>query len=128
MTLPRPPQRPCGSCPYRCDVPPGVWSNSEYAKLPPYDEDTPYQPPHLFMCHQRSGDLCGGWLQAHDPAHLLALRLRPVDPSAYGYTSDVPCFASGTEAALHGMQAQTEEARDMVRKLDPVVTKRRNPK
>ena len=29
--------KPCASCPYRCDVPSGVWHPDEYAKLEVYD-------------------------------------------------------------------------------------------
>lgn len=104
MSLPKPPKRPCGSCPYRKDVPSGVWHPDEYQKLSQYDGQTWEQLPNLFMCHQRDGCLCGGWLQTHGTDDLLALRLHEVDESAYGYQSDVPTFASGNEAALHGMK------------------------
>lgn len=33
MTL-KPPKVPCGTCPYRRDVPAGIWHGEEYAKLP----------------------------------------------------------------------------------------------
>ena len=89
-----PPKRPCGSCPYRRDVPSGIWSAEEYDKLPEYDGETWEQPPGVFMCHQRDGRLCGGWLQTHDADHLLALRIARVAPSAYDYASDVPTFSS----------------------------------
>lgn len=46
-----PAPQPCASCPYRRDVPSGIWAAEEYAKLPAYDADTPFQPPHLFLCH-----------------------------------------------------------------------------
>lgn len=88
--LPRPPKRPCESCPYRCDVPSGIWHPDEYAKLLPYDGETWDQPPGLLMCHQRDGCICGGWLQTHDTSHLLALRLNRVYESAFGHQSDIP--------------------------------------
>lgn len=118
--LPKPPKRPCGSCPYRRDVPSGVWAQEEYAKLPPYDGETWEQPLGLFMCHQRDGRICGGWLQTHDADHLLALRLHPVDPSAYDYASDVACFTSGREAAEHGLKniaAPDPAAHQLISKL-----------
>lgn len=75
--LPKPPKVPCGTCPYRRDVPSGVWAAEEYDKLPGYDGDVPDQlragAMGLFMCHQRDGCLCGGWLMAHGPDNLLAL-------------------------------------------------------
>ena len=44
---------PCGSCPYRRDVPSGIWEQHEYDKLPEYDGQTWEQNPALFLCHQR---------------------------------------------------------------------------
>lgn len=126
--LPKPPKRPCGSCPYRKDVPSGLWAAEEYAKLPGYDREMWRQPPGLFMCHQRDGCLCGGWLQTHGPEELLALRLNPVDPAAHRYTSDVPCFDSGAEAALHGIdeiEAPGPEAQRLINQLEKVVEGRK---
>lgn len=104
---PAPAARPCGSCPYRRDVPSGLWAPEEYAKLPEYDRPTMEQSPALFLCHQQDGHLCAGWLACHDKRHLLALRLQRVDPSAYDYESLVPVFGSGAEAAAHGMAGVT---------------------
>lgn len=101
--LPCPARTPCASCPYRRDVPSGIWVAEEYRKLPAYDGETWEQPIGLFMCHQRDGNLCAGWLACHDNGHLLALRINPIDPSAYNYESPVPIFASGKEAMEHGL-------------------------
>lgn len=99
------PPVPCGSCPYRKDVPSGVWSKHEYDKLPGYDGPTWMQHPVLFMCHQRDGHLCGGWLACHGPQELLALRFpQPLDPSVFDYQTDVPVFASGAAAREHGIK------------------------
>ena len=101
--LPAPAKAPCGSCPYRRDVPAGIWHPSEYAKLAQYDGDTMDQSPALFFCHQQDGHLCAGWVGCHDMDHALALRLNAVDPATFDYTSPVPLFASGAEAAHHGI-------------------------
>jgi hypothetical protein len=110
-----PARRPCGTCPYRRDVPSGVWAASEYEKLRAYDWPTMEQPPAVFLCHQQNRDtadrVCAGWAGVHDGAHLLALRIvvlerrmTPDDVDAtIGYVSPVPLFASGGEAAEHGM-------------------------
>ena len=91
---------PCGSCPYRCDVPSGIWEQHEYDKLPSYDGPTWGQSPALFMCHQKAG-----WLACHDARELLALRFpHDVDPSVYDYATEVPVFNSGAEARRHGMR------------------------
>jgi len=104
---PKPSAAPCGSCPYRKDVPSGVWHEDEYKKLIQYDGDILDQLKKggtaLFMCHQNDGHLCAGWAGCHDTSNLVALRLHDVDPSTFDYISPVPLFGSGAEAAAHGM-------------------------
>lgn len=97
---------PCGSCPYRKDVPSGIWSKHEYDKLPDYDGPTWGQCMALFLCHQRDGNLCAGWLACHNPRELLALRLpfQNVDPSVFQYTTREPVFESGAAAREHGIR------------------------
>ncbi|MEV7159432.1 DUF6283 family protein [Streptomyces misionensis] len=81
----RPPaQRPCESCPCRCDVPAGIWASEEYAKLRRYGADTPDQPTGLFQCHQADANgavrrVCGGWAGCHEGEELLALRMALLD-------------------------------------------------
>lgn len=104
-TAPTPAKTPCGSCPYRCDVPSGIWEQHEYDKLPQYDGETWQQSPAVFLCHQRDGRLCSGWLACHGPEELLALRFPgAAHPSAFSYQTDVPVFSSGAEARRHGMR------------------------
>lgn len=106
-----PAKNPCGSCPYRRDVPSGVWDEEEYDKLPLFDKDTFDQPPSVFLCHQQNGKLCGGWTAVHDMENSFGLRLafsmgmiQPEDAGAiFDYTTEVPLFRSGAEAAAHGM-------------------------
>jgi hypothetical protein len=104
-----PASRPCGSCPYRRDVPSGVWAVEEYAKLPRYDQPTADQPMGVFMCHQQDERLCAGWVGCHDMDDSLALRIaaRALGPEAVeavlDYSTDVPLFSSGREAAEHGL-------------------------
>lgn len=107
-----PASRPCGSCPYRRDVPSGIWSPEEYAKLPAYDLPTGEQPHGAFFCHQQDGRLCAGWVGCHDMVNNLGLRFVVLcgvitladRDAALDYTTDVPLFASGREAAEHGMR------------------------
>ncbi|WP_245552297.1 DUF6283 family protein [Nocardia aobensis] len=109
-----PAPRPCSSCPYRRDVPSGVWHADEYDKLREYDSVMSEQPPALFQCHQTDADsdlrrLCAGWPGCHGD-NLLALRLaliqRRISPATFeatiGYHSPTPLFGSGTAAAEHG--------------------------
>jgi hypothetical protein len=103
-------KRPCPSCPYRRDVPSGIWEESEYDKLPRFDGDIPDQVAaeafNLFHCHSQPESLCAGWAGCHDMTNNLAVRLhsRQVDPAVYDYSSPVPLFTSGAEAAEHGMR------------------------
>lgn len=109
MTAPSKPRKtPCASCPYRKNVPSGVWHEEEYAKLPPYDAETGEQPLMPFMCHQQDGCVCSGWLGYGDPQDLLAVRLGiafgHLDPSCADYSTAVELHASGTAAAEHGLR------------------------
>lgn len=101
---------PCASCPYRRDVPSGIWDESEYAKLAAYDGEIIDQmragATGVFMCHQVDGRLCAGWAGCHDLTQTLAARLHAaeLDPSVFDYASPVPLFGSGAEAAAHGLR------------------------
>ena len=110
---PRP--RPCASCPYRRDVPSGVWHQAEYDKLREYDLPTGMQPTAVFQCHQNDrhseqASVCAGWAACHDGDELLALRLAiPLGTMSLDdleatrdYFSPVAVFASGAQAAEHG--------------------------
>lgn len=103
--------KPCLACPYRCDVPSGVWAANEYDKLRDYDKPTGEQPFAFFACHATPDHLCNGWAVVHtsrgNEYDLLALRLL-----SSGYpeipVSDIEFFVSGNAAADHG-QADIED-------------------
>lgn len=107
VDLPRPSKAPCGTCPYRRDVPSGIWVREEYEKLPGYDGETLDQinagALGLFYCHQNDGHLCAGWVGCHDMDESIAVRLNPIAPEAFDYVSPVPLFGSGREAHDHGV-------------------------
>lgn len=125
--LPRPAKAPCRTCPYRRDVPSGIWSANEYAKLPAYDGDTGDQIMKggigLFFCHQRNERLCAGWVGCHDTRHLAALRFAPVAPETYDYVSPVPLFGSGREAAAHGLRDLANPSPQARRQIERLVRK-----
>lgn len=126
----KPRKSPCASCPFRRDVPSGVWAESEYDKLPAYDGTTGDQAMAgalgAFLCHNDPDrSICAGWA-ALSSTETLALRLaasmdRDVDVDAcLDYTTDVPLFASGAEAAEHGkaeIQAPSEKASQVIGKV-----------
>ncbi|MEV3925866.1 DUF6283 family protein [Actinomadura coerulea] len=103
---------PCTTCPYRRDVPSGIWDASEYGKLPRYDEPTIDQPTRVWRCHTLPLMVCAGWAGCHDGDELLALRiavmLGAMTPQTAqkvrDYRSPVPLFTSGAEAAAHGLR------------------------
>ena len=122
---------PCVSCPYRRDVPSGIWDESEYEKIVPFDRDTFAQPPATFLCHQANGSLCRGWLDCHGD-QLLGLRLSmakgEVDPDAVARALDegpaVPVFDSAAEAAQHGRRDIDEPSDDACRLVAKISHKR----
>jgi len=115
---------PCGACPYRRDVPSGVWMAEEYEKLPPFDAPTYEQPPAAFFCHQRTGSLCAGWVGCHDMDHSLGLRMAAATGAitmeeyeeALDYVCPIPLFESGTAVRDHGV-AKVEEPGDDARRI-----------
>lgn len=98
---------PCSACPYRRDVPSGVWAREEYEKLRAYDGKTWEQPPAAFLCHEAPGSFCHGWAVVHSTRghehELLALRIRGVPIDAVP-APGVLLFGSGCEAADHGLR------------------------
>lgn len=118
---------PCETCPYRRDVPSGIWSAQEYQKLPEYDRPTSWQPPRVFHCHTSPDFVCTGWAQVHgrNPARgyeLLSLRIA----ACFGRVLEkiprpaVPLFESGRAAAKHGMKClnrPSRKAREAVAKI-----------
>lgn len=127
MRAPNP--HPCGSCPYRRDVPSGVWSEEEYVKLPHYDGETFTQPPTVFACHQQDGAICAGWAGCHDMQESLGLRfaaqfnlLDEAEVQAVlNYECAVPLWGSGAEAAAHGLvevEHPGQKARSTITRLE----------
>lgn len=109
--LMHPRDRPCGSCPYRRSCPSGLWAAAEYDSLAARDGDTGQQAMAgavgVLRCHQGRSELCAGWCAVHGDDESLGLRMAAarglVDPDEVrDYTTDVPLFASGAEAAEHG--------------------------
>lgn len=121
---------PCASCPYRKNVPSGVWHESEYEKLKLYDgEIEEQQSIASFFCHQDDGHACSGWLGHRDPQDLLATRIGisfgKLDPSVMDYTTTVPLFSSGAEAAEHGMKDIETPTQKAIEVSAKIVKKRR---
>jgi len=125
---------PCTTCPYRRDVPSGVWAEEEYRKLAAYDRPTWEQPAALFMCHQNTGGLCTGWLQSHanrpHDVDLLALRLnhpkldvKQVSGVALAKPT-VGLFRSGVAAMRHGLRAIARPGRKAKAAIQRIVAKR----
>ncbi|MEW2260778.1 DUF6283 family protein [Streptomyces sp. NPDC047869] len=130
MTTLPPAPRSCASGPYRTDVPSGVWSQEEYSKLRLYDGPTWTQPPGLFLCPPARPRrlprprlrLLGG-LPRRRPPPRLARRAAAGDidletaEAIRDYVSPVALFASGAEAAAHGMREITRPGPDARRTI-----------
>jgi len=116
---------PCEACPYRRDVPSGLWAEHEYEKLREYDAPTPYQPLAVFACHASPQALCHGWVLVHtsrgNENDLLALRLSP--PEGLIPEMVVPLFASGNEAADHGERDLEIPSVEAIRAMDRLQNK-----
>lgn len=132
MSVREPASRPCGSCPYRRDVPSGVWATEEYERLPLYDAPTGEQPPGLFLCHQQDGRLCAGWAGCHNMEESMGLRVAALSGTldedtinaVLDYATDVPLWESGQAAADHGLRdvaAPATAARRLIDRLGPKV-------
>jgi hypothetical protein len=119
--------RPCGACPYRADVPSGVWDRAEYEKLKAYDAPTFGQPMQGFACHSTPQMFCHGWAVVHTSRghefDLLALRFSPCEvPEPV-----VPLFESGTAAAEHGqreVEAPGTDAQAAIELLERQIARR----
>jgi hypothetical protein len=120
---------PCASCPYRRDVPSGLWDPAEYAKLPAYDAATGDQPWYAFGCHRDDGRVCAGWLGHRRPQDLLAVRIGVISnvypATIMNYRTDVPLFGTGAEACAHGVAKVDAPDPDAVAAAVKIIAARR---
>lgn len=126
--------QPCPACPYKKCVASGVWAAEEYEKLVEYDAPTSSQPPIPFMCHDSDRSvldtLCAGWFHCHNSRgrefELLAVRLAEafgkLDPSTIE-DPEPELFASGVEAALHGVREIAAPSDQAQRTIDALLIK-----
>ncbi len=116
--------RPCTTCPYRKDTPPGLWAASEYERLAEFDGHGNIG--HVFLCHQTHATgvdtACKGWLWVHqDDASVRVAQLAgKVTPEQVAADPQVPLYASGAEArdaGLAGVERPSAAARRAMSKL-----------
>lgn len=127
-----PPLVPCGTCPYRKDVPSGIWNADEYRKLPNYDKETGQQPYGIFLCHQQNEHACSGWVAVHDMDKNLALRIAislghvssETAEAIRDYKTSILLFETGTAAAIHGLRGIKRPSQKARRMIAQLVTKR----
>lgn len=114
---------PCSSCPYRRDVPSGIWDPSEYEKLACYDTELVFA---LFLCHahgKASPSLCRGWLSVHSDcvAVRLGLLRGRITVAQRDAEVSVPLYGSGAEArdaGLSGVEEPGDDALRMIARLE----------
>jgi hypothetical protein len=122
---------PCTSCPYRKDVPSGIWVKEEYDKILPYDGEMWVQPRGVFLCHQNDGSLCRGWLDCHGD-NLLAVRLlcsrgdatSAAMIKALDEGPAVAVFNSAADASKHGRKAIRKPGKRAQVLMDSITRKR----
>jgi len=112
-------------------VPSGIWHPDEYGKLPGFDGTSSQT--SVFLCHQQDGRLCAGWVGCHDMGSALGIRIA----AAFGhlteadvdevldYTTDVPLFALGADAAAHGLRDVKRPGRRAITKIEGLKRKER---
>ena len=121
---------PCGSCPYACKTPAGIWAKEEYLKLIGYDEKSGNPPPLVvFLCHQTNAigreTVCRGWLSVHPDcvAVRLAISRGQVTPEQRDAPPLVPLYRSGVEAAMAGLRGVRRPSRAAKRLMGRLLAK-----
>lgn len=76
--------KPCGSCPYRTDVPTAHWAREEFADLLKTERDPLGR---VYGCHKKNGSICVGWLMNQDGRGFPSIALR-MALSAHGVTRE----------------------------------------
>lgn len=117
------PANPCSTCPYRKDVPSGVWAREEYDKLPQWDD--PMNFAGTFLCHQADRKaICRGWAEVHGNnfncrvAVSLAHNISE-EPSRY------PLYKSGAEARRAGIKALDKPSAKACAAISKIIAKRK---
>lgn len=115
-------KNPCSSCPYRKDVPLGIWEAVEYEKLRAYDNNGSFA---AFLCHHSTNGketVCKGWLVVHVESvavRLLVIKGAIPDESRYDIPT-VPLYGSGNEAAdagEAGIKKPSGAAKEVMKKI-----------
>src|SRR5262245_53386882 len=93
-------REPCSSCPYRQDVPGGVWDAEEYEKLAGFS--APFPALAYFLCHQGGTEhpqLCRGWLKVErdSVAVRLLLHTGQLTPAERDRPVTVALYPTGAE-------------------------------
>ena len=123
--------KPCSTCPYRKDVPPGIWAEEEYQKLRGYDDGAQPLALATFLCHQSTitdrETVCRGWLSVH--CESVAVRLAEargeVPPGAKYDPVPVPLYATGNEAADAGLRGVKRPSRKARREIDKLTVRKK---
>ena len=123
---------PCTSCPYRKDVPSGVWHFDEYEKLREYDNveihaDGSVQGALMpFLCHHTFDmpmeTVCRGWLTVHQESVAVRLAVLKGAVTVEEVYAEVPekLYATGNEAADFGqkkIEQPSRKARTVISRL-----------
>lgn len=107
---------PCPTCPYRRDVPSGVWAEQEYVRLKEFDDQRKIS---AFLCHNGGSDpktnrtLCRGWVEVHNQNWGVRLALCQVEwNDANSKPTKVPLYKSGAQAMKAGLRKLNQPSRE----------------
>lgn len=119
--------KPCNTCPYRTDTPPGIWDAEEYEKLRGFAAGERIG---IFMCHHSVGGpelVCRGWLSVEAEsaaARIAVLEGRIVDDDRYA-DPGVELYPSGAAAADAGIAGVQHPGPEALRAGRQIVAERR---
>ena len=119
---------PCDTCPYRKDTPSGIWHESEYKKLPKWDDPTAFA--GIFHCHNQTESrqtVCRGWMEVHHEnlqvrltiATLIDFHERNEKPTT------VPLHESGEAAMKAGIKRINNPSCKAKSKVEKLLRKRK---
>lgn len=120
--------KPCDTCPYRRDTPPGVWDQEEYEKLPRYD-DQDRMGLGTFLCHNgAAGDeqtICRGWASVHRDSVAVRVALMRVNVTYEELKPDRSLYRSGAEACAAGLAGVEKPGRAAKKAVTKILTNRK---
>lgn len=114
---------PCSTCPYRRDVPSGIWDREEYEKLPQWDHEMAFA--GTFLCHTDPAAICRGWMEVHERNMSVRLAMFRVEwTEANRKPTKIPLYRSGLAAMRAGLRALARPSGDAKKAITSILERR----